>query len=303
MNNSKKFSTHFGPQKGRKLTTMVGVAALGAVLSTTTASAQLSGFGNEDLVVQKNSSSVVGTNWTVNGNGCCGGGNAVEIDGDTNSDTLILGGGGGYPAGSAFANAKQAIGGFTASFTFSEPDTTNARTFAFVLQNDPRGTAARDKTNGGYAGGGAPLTLAYEIVFKNLGGAAVDGVNPDPLEVGFLQNSSTDPKSGYDATTSSTGLNLVDGAITANLSYDGQTLTLQLVQGTRNFLTTDTVDTKTLLGASNGYVGFVANQLDNGASVTNFSYTPVPEPCTATVVLLGLGGLAGLMRIRTQRLA
>ncbi len=138
---------------------------------------------------------------------------------------------------------------------------------------------------------GSPITPSAEVVFANGG---------SDLNVGFLNNTGTGTPA-YNATTFDTSLTFTGGAITADLSYSGTTLTLNLIQGSNTYTTSETVDIPTLVGTSS-YVGFDANRMDQGVTINNFSFTAasVPEPSTMASAALGLMVLLSIMRLRRQ---
>ncbi len=293
-----KLTTFTGTKTGLKMTTFVGAVTLTAALSLTPVKADLTGFGPDNLLVKGDSGGnpAVGSTWTVDPTKCCSG-NSVQIN--AGAATLTLGGGGGYNAGSAYANTTQSdASGWTSSFTFAENSGGNNTTWAFVLQNDPRATLAKDKLKNDYTGNGSPIAPALEVVFKNAGSNA--------LNVGFINNTTTSPLSGYQATTSSTGITDFTAApITANLSYLGTTLTLNLTQGATTYTATDSVDLASLLGSPSAYVGFDANRMDQGVTISNFSYdiAAAPEPGEVAYMAAGLLTLASALHLRRKKIA
>jgi len=287
---NRTLSTFVGKSVGGKFTTMAGAIAVATTMATTPSKAALTGFGPDNLLRTGSqqgplgNGTQVGSEWTITATKCCSG-NSVQIDAGTS--TLTLGGGGGYNAGSAFANTVQSVSGFSSSFTFNQAASNGNNTqFAFVLQNDPRTTTAVDILRNGYAGDGAPIASALEVVFRS------DG------SVGFLNNTAASPQSATNAVTIATGLTFTAAPVTANLSYSGTTLTLGLTQGANSYNTTHIVNIPTLIGASTGYVGFDANRMDQGVTITNFSYSPVPEPSTFAGIMAGGVALLGLSRFR-----
>jgi hypothetical protein len=286
---------------GRKFTTVVAAIAVACTLSLSSAKADLTGFGSDNISLNSypganpgGVTTLTGTtspSWTINSINCCSG-NAVSIDASTS--TLTLGGGGVYNGGSAFSNTLQSTASdWTASFTFDQATgvTPAQLTWAFVLQNDPRGSLALDSMFSGYQGNGSPITPSSEVVFANGG---------SDLNVGFLNNTGTGTPA-YNATTFDTSLTFTGGAITADLSYSGTTLTVNLIQGSNTYTTSETVAIPTLVGTSS-YVGFDANRMDQGVTITNFSYTTasVPEPSTLGSIAFGALALIAVMHLRRR---
>jgi hypothetical protein len=297
-----KSKLEIGKKTGRKFTTVVAATALACTLSFSSAKADITGFGSDNISLNSypganpgGGTTLTGTtspSWTINSINCCSG-NAVSIDASTS--TLTLGGGDNYNGGSAFANTQQSTAdGWTASFTFDQAIgvSPNQLTWAFVVQNDPRGAQALDYLfSGDVPANGSPITPSAEVVFANGG---------SDLNVGFLNNTGTGTPA-YNATTFDTSLTFTGGAITADLSYSGTTLTLNLIQGSNTYTTSETVDIPTLVGTSS-YVGFDANRMDQGVTINNFSFTAasVPEPSTMASAALGLMVLLSIMRLRRQ---
>ena len=85
---------------------------------------------------------------------------AFTLNGGATSDgtTLTLTDGAGSEARSAFNNAVQNITSFTTAFTYTDVGGGGADGFAFVVQNDPRGTAALGG-GGGAIGYGDPTHI------------------------------------------------------------------------------------------------------------------------------------------------
>jgi hypothetical protein len=88
--------------------------------------------------------------------------------------TLTITDGAGSEARSAFNNAVQNVTSFTTSFTYTDAGGGGADGFAFVMQNDPRGTAALGDAGGaiGYAGSATTkITPSAADAFNIFGGS------------------------------------------------------------------------------------------------------------------------------------
>lgn len=81
------------------------------------------------------------------------------------------------------------------------------------------------------------------------------------------------------------------------MSYFGTSLTTTLTQGANTWTDTRAVNLATVLGASTAYVGFAASsEAPYQVAISNFAFTPVPEPATGALALGSLGTLLLLRR-------
>jgi hypothetical protein len=297
----KKILNYSFQRTGLNLAALTGMA----LISFTTAHAQVTGFGSTSETVNSSDPSVSNGTFTINAGDCCSGQQAA-ISGSAvpAASTLTLGGGGSYNYGSGFANTAQAYSSFTSSFTFQQaPITGSALAFAFVLQNDSRGVNALDTDNGGYAGNGAAIENSFQVVFL-----------PGSDSVGFLVNGTSDAVPAFSVTSpTATGINFLD-LVSASVSYTGTTLSLTLA-GTSDtadpisglfdpatYTTTDTVDLSTVLNGLAATVGFSSNQNDAGVTFSDFSYVEAPEPSVGSLGLMGALLLGGVY-LRKRKLA
>ena len=263
---------------------LAGTAALSlflalAGLPPASARADLAGFGG------------TGTGFGLN-QGQAGGGLSVS------GDVATLTNGGINEGNSLFANAKQNITAFKVSFTYQDKGSLGvsdltANGFTFTLQNDGRGAAAVGGTGSslGYAGAGGAIPHA--------------AVTPS-VAVGFnIYNGSGTflGQNGSFGTSNPTKAVLYSGgAINVSLSYANRTLT-ETVTDASNAANTDTftysVDLPTLLGMNNAYVGFTGADglVASNQTISNFSYTVVPEPATWAGGL----GVTGLLAFALRR--
>ena len=280
------------------------LAVLGAALLTP-ASAQISGFGS-GFTLNANTYAQTSGLPAILASGA-----TLQLT-DTNRNAINpdpTSYDGGNEASSAFFATPQSVGAFNAQFTYQEDTTgdtnpktlsTNANTldpadgFAFVLQNDTRGSSALGDAGEvlGYgSNSGTPAISPSAAIEFNVYSGRTVGTN-------LATNGATQV---YNATGA---VNVASGdPILVNLGYDGTTLTETLTdQTTLDFYSTSyATDLPGILGGSTAYVGFtggtgggVVNQFIRGFSYTQSS--PVPEASTVVstglLLVLGIGGLA-----------
>ena len=193
---------------------------------------------------------------------------------------------GGFQATSLFFNTPQDITHFTVAFTYQAGGDRAGDGFAFVLQNDPRGSSTVG-SGGGYLGYGGTglITNSAAIEFNlyspygqgmRLGTNGITGVFGD--------------NGGYQATTP---LDFSSGdAINVQLTYDGTTLAESLTDPAANttYSTSYTVDLVGVTGASNAFVGFTGGDASARSvqTLSDFQYNPPAVPEASTVASLGL---------------
>lgn len=252
---------------------ILGLAVLSAPAGAQVA---ISGFGD-------------GTNFTMNGNGTL-----PTISGGV----LTITDGNGYEAHSVFYNAPQTIGLFEATFVFEASGSRSGDGMAFVIQNDPRGANAR----GGYGSG-----LGY-------GNSDGDPGNPIVSSVAFEINLYNGHTRGTNVVTNGAWGNYQPTGIAAfqsghqfqvKLSYDGTLLSTSLLDLTTSqvFQASYSVNLPSVLGGSTGYVGFTGSTGAATAiqSISNFTFTIVPEPPSVVLLCLGIMGLVVSARRRRAR--
>jgi hypothetical protein len=196
---------------------------------------------------------------------------------------------------SIFSKTSQQINGFTATFTYQARDIAFAFNTipgaAFVLHQDPRGASAVG--SGGRVGyAGISPSIAVVIGLENQG-------NPRTLTT-VGQNGSIPAAANVAPVNAYLG-----NPIDVRLVYDGTLLTQSLTDSITGhtwsnhyFLGSSMSD---ILGSSTAYVGFTANTTGGAyQTISNFTFTPVPEP--GTWVLMGMGalvvGITSLRRVR-----
>ena len=269
--------------------TVTGTTALSlflalAGLPPVPARANISGFGT------------TGTGFTLN--------QGQSSDGlSVSGNVATLTNGSGSEGNSLFDTTKQTITAFNVSFTYQDKGSngvsgSTADGFTFTLQNDTRGAAAVGGTGNslGYAAAGGTTTHA--------------AVTPS-VAVGFNiynQSGTMLGQNGTFGTANSSNAVLYSGdAINVSLSYANKSLTETLTDAsnpTNTSTFTYSVDIANIVGANTAYVGFTGGDggVDSTQTISNFSYTVVPEPATWANGL-GVVGLLGLALRRRHRRA
>jgi hypothetical protein len=201
----------------------------------------------------------------------------TTFNGYYNGDTFQLTADGtGGQATSGFAQTTQSLTSFVAQYTYLGTSSgTPADGVAFVVHNDPRGTAALGGSGGsGGFGGATPITNSVAFFF-------------DPY---YTQASNGSHGAFQFATNGSGGLFYIGDTkvnvagsypIDVKLSYFGGTLNVAMRDGvTGNVHTFSTaVDIPTVLGTSTGYVGFTG--ATGGATATQKVYNFAFQSATA----------------------
>ncbi|MHB1767206.1 MAG: PEP-CTERM sorting domain-containing protein [Phycisphaerae bacterium] len=266
------------------LATITAVASAGM---TSLASADITGFGN-------------GSGWTFNSqltpNGVPGvSGGVLTVTQASNSETS-----------SAFYNSQQAIGHFSAAFTYQNVSGNGADGITFTVQNATAGVNALGGNgyNLGYGGDpgtsfNTPITnsVAYGIeLWPNTAGS-YGGFGQDGA---INANGSTAPAF---TSTSPVNAELTD-KINFAITYNGTTLSVNMTDPTtgKSYSTSEVVDIPTVVGSSLAYVGFTGGTggANTEQQISNFSYTTVPEP--ATLGLFGVGGaIVGMLLLKRRR--
>lgn len=202
-----------------------------------------------------------------------------------------------FEATSFFFNTPQAISSFTANFSYQAGGNRAGDGFTFVLQNDPRGTAALGD-GGGYLGyGGTPLITNSAAVEFNLFAPYGQGTRLGTNGVTGVFGGS----GGYQSTAP---LDFSSGdLINVQLAYDGTTLTESLADPAANtaYSTSYAVDLASVVGGPTAFAGFTGGDANAQSiqTVSNFRFgAPAAVPEASTTVSLGLLltlGLGGLM--------
>ena len=226
---------------------------------------------------------------------------------------LTLTSGANYQGNSAFFNTKQNINAFNVSFTYTDVTGTGSSTstadgFTFTLQNDTRGVNAVGFNGNtlGYGGGTAPVALPLQPAQTTRAAIA----NSAAVEFNIYNNSTTGlGTNGALTLTNNAAAILYSGhPINVNLSYNGMTLTETLTDSTLPANTstfTSATNLASVLGANTAYVGFTGadGATTSTQTISNFTFSVVPEPSTWTAGVLGLGLCAVAMRRQYRRSA
>lgn len=181
----------------------------------------------------------------------------------------------------------QAITQFTATFTYRAANIAGSSNpgVAFIIQNDPRGTAALAPGGFGFQGitPSAAVTIQLNTAVQQTAtGFFRDGV----MGAGSI---ATSP------------LNAFDGReIDVSIVYNGSTLAVSMHDSVNTFPTQTYIVSPSFasaLGSSTALVGFGGSTAANGCNqfLSNFRFT-VPSPATATVLLGGVATLSGRRR-------
>ncbi len=266
--------------------TTISKGRLGAYSSTALGSGTVQLNGG---VLSLGGSAGVPTNVVLNGSATAGSGAVTLTSGVTSQSSSV------------FLNNQVSVSdttGFTATFTYKSlpgSDGASADGAAFVLQNDPRGTAALGSNGGtlGYGGGTGVAIAPSAAVFFNIyspGGGQTNFDTNGSTNIGSnlsLPGIETTTGSGFNnsnSTLTGGGVELASGdPIQVSLSYNGpsQTLTEQLVDTVTGgtFVTTYSTDLASVLGGSSGgtqlaYVGFTGatGGETSTQTVSNFSF-------------------------------
>ena len=285
------------PPRGLAIAACAAVAAVLSVAST--GFADISGFGD--------GAGFTLTGYTQDSSGNITDNNAPAI----NSGTLTLTSAAAGEARAAFFNTLQSISHFTVGFTFQTDPTSFAPLgpsdgFAFVLQNDSRGTLA-------IGGGGAGL--GYGLMNNNQppsGSPVLTAITPSAAAEFFLRNGNgavstensgtIDPNSGI--TTGS--VSLVSGdPIGVVLSYNGTTLTETLTDLNNPSevfaASTSAINLPQILGGDSAFVGFTGGTGGGYSTqtISNFTYSStVPEP--SALAIMAVAG-TGILLLRKRQ--
>lgn len=264
------------PRIGLRLS-LLSAASLAALIGVAPAQSLINGFNG-------------GTDFTVNGDASFPSQSTLNITTDVYGE-----------ANSVYYNSLvDADAAFDASFIYTlaaypqGDGFSPADGFTFLLQDDPRGTAALGNAGGnlGYADIGAispSVALAFNIYSQHTIGTALltDGNNPE--------NYSPTP-----------GANLVSGdPIWIRISYSDSTLTETLTDLTLNTgcVFNYSINIPNVLGSGTAYVGFTGGDASGTSlqQISNFQFDAVPEPSALGGLGTCLIGLTGVGWRRKRR--
>ena len=197
-----------------------------------------------------------------------------------NNDTrLQLTDGGLNQAGSVFSNIPIGIQAFTTSFEFQISGDAQANGFTFCIQNIGVNALGGGASGLGY--GGIPKSVAVKFNFYDFGG---EGAN----STGIYSNGDAPILPSTDITPS--GIQLSSGdSIQAQLTYDGTTLTLKLLDlvSNKTFTMSQAINIPQIVGGNTAYVGFTGGTggLSSSQKLLSWTYNaqtaPTPNPSFA----------------------
>lgn len=197
-----------------------------------------------------------------------------------NNDTrLQLTDGGLNQAGSVFSNIPIGIQAFTTSFEFQISGDAQANGFTFCIQNIGVNALGGGASGLGY--GGIPKSVAVKFNFYDFGG---EGAN----STGIYSNGDAPILPSTDITPS--GIQLSSGdSIQAQLTYDGTTLTLKLLDlvSNKTFTMSQAINIPQIVGGNTAYVGFTGGTggLSSSQKLLSWTYNaqtaPIPNPSFA----------------------
>jgi hypothetical protein len=197
-----------------------------------------------------------------------------------NNDTrLQLTDGGLNEAGSVFSTAPIGIQAFTTSFEFQISGAAQANGFTFCIQNNAPTALGGSSSGLGY--GGIPKSIGVKFNFYDFGGGGSDST-------GVYTNGDAPILPTTDISPSGIQLNSGD-AIQAQLTYDGTTLTLKLLDlvSNKTFTMSQAIDIPQIVGGNTAYVGFTGGTggLSSSQKLLSWTYSaqtaPAPKPSFA----------------------
>jgi len=177
-------------------------------------------------------------------------------------------------AGSVFWNTPIDVRAFTTTFQFQISGDTPANGFTFCIQNDPKGVNALGGSSSGLGYGGITKSVAVKFNFYDFNG---EGDN----STGVYTNGNPPVLPSTDISPSGIQLNSGD-SIQAQLTYDGTTLTLTLLDFLTNktFTMSQAINIPQIVGATNAYVGFTGGTggFSSSQKLLTWIYNAQPAP-------------------------
>lgn len=173
-------------------------------------------------------------------------------------------------AGTVFWSTPVNVQAFTTTFEFQISGTAQANGFTFCIQNDPRGLSALGGSASGLGYGGITKSVAVKFNFYDFEGSGSNST-------GFYTNGQAPITPKIDIS----GITLNSGdSIQAQLTYDGTTLTLKMLDFVTNqtFTTSTPLDIPTIVGGNTAYVGFTGGTggLSSSQKLLTWSYDVQP---------------------------
>jgi hypothetical protein len=174
-----------------------------------------------------------------------------------------------WQATSVFWNAPINITNFTTSFEF-QLSNAEGNGFTFTIQNQGPTALGGDSAGLGYQG--ITPSVAVKFNFYNYENEGSDST-------GFYTNGEAPVTPTIDISPSGIELGSGDG-ITATLTYDGTTLTLNLADGVTGdtFTTSQAINIPQIVGGNTAYVGFTGGSggLTSSQKILTWTYTTTP---------------------------
>ena len=218
-------------------------------------------------------------------------------------DVLTTTDGGLFEFRNAFFDTPQNISAFDASFVYQATMPGGAcfcDGLAFILQDSPLGANAVGTTFLGGDFGYTGITPSAAIEF----GPSNDPVgmfhNPGSPGTNFYTNGATPQNSGIPLLATGTVNVGSQDPILVNVSYNGiltEMLTDEVTHDTF-FIDYGNVNLPAILGSSEAFIGFSAASGAGAANqtISDFTFTAVPEPGSFGLLILGTGGCLWLLR-------
>ena len=197
----------------------------------------------------------------------------------SNDTRLQLTNGGLNQAGSMFWTTPIGIQAFTTSFEFQISGDAKANGFTFCIQNV--GATALGGSASGLGYGGILKSVAVKFNFYDFQGEGADST-------GVYTNGEAPVLPSTDISSSGIQLNSGD-SIQAQLTYDGTTLTLKLLDlvSNKTFTMSQAINIPQIVGGNTAYVGFTGGTggLSSSQKILTWTYNaqtaPAPNPSFA----------------------
>jgi len=192
----------------------------------------------------------------------------------SNDTRLQLTDGGLNESGSVFWGTPVNIQAFTTTFEFQISGAAQANGFTFCIQNSQQGVNALGGAASGLGYGGITQSVAVKFNFYDFSGSGSDST-------GFYTNGDAPLANSIDISGSQIYLNSGD-SIQAQLTYDGTTLTLTLLDFVTNktFTASKAIDIPAAVGGKTAYVGFTGGTggLSSSQKLLTWIYAVQPAP-------------------------
>jgi hypothetical protein len=204
----------------------------------------------------------------------------------SNDSRLQLTDGGLNQAGSVFWNTPVGVQSFTTTFEFQISGAAEANGFTFCIQNAPQGLNALGGSSSGLGYGGITKSVAVKFNFYDFNGSGANST-------GVYTKGDAPISPFVDITPSGILLNHGD-SIQAQITYDGKTLTLNLLDFVTNqtFTMTQDIDISAVVGGNTAYVGFTGGTggLSSSQKLLSWTYETVTAAATVAPSISPNGG-------------